>query len=606
MPDPSLLSFLLQLPVIKHRGLTQEECRQLANSLEDGYVFDFLSTVILESEEILSIDPRQRLKKILEIAAKNIVKDLGAEAATIRLLEPNTLRMLNFGSFGLEDADRVAAIPAQNSISGQVVQKRSSIAVPSILNDPLYQNKGIVHLKGYHSLLAVPLLIPSFVSDKSDLIGSLQIYYKEENRTFHKLEIIRAEMLARRVSYVLAKKKIIDLYTLNKRKEKIVDKIFVKLSRREGIKLREIFIMLIKELGELLQLQGCSLFSVTDDQKHIYLEATFPVEMTYHSTEHLFTIDHHPYFQATVLGSTDFGDRKHERIDEQYVLIKDPVRSHLSSPGLREFVTRHNIYSILMIPIRVNESVRHVLTIYATENKQFFSEDEIELLTFFAKEIMKAAKLEYLGDTLHDFKNPAVAVAGLAHRCNKLLHDSEDLNSVKEKLAAYMEVIARETARLQDIAQTQTGEGREETVNLGLVAHRRYELNKNIIAENKMSYIEVRPSVINENLLVRCPIYSLERVIDNLLHNATKAIPASGGSLSMKVQKEKNLACLEVCNSGEIPSEMLKDIQEGRVKGRGLYIIQRFATSQHGSLRVENINGQARFQLRLPLFRKRM
>ncbi len=512
--------------------------------------------------------------------------------------------MLNFGSFGLDDANRAAAVPALDSISGLVAQKKSSVTVPSILKDPLYKNKEIVPLKGYHSLLAVPLLIPSFIAEKSDFIGSLQIYYKEENRSFNKLEIIRAEMLARRVSYVLAKKKIIDLYVLNQRKEKIADKVFLKLSHHESIKLKDIFNMLIQELGELLQLQGCSLFSVTDDRQHIYLEAAHPIEMSYHNADHLFTIAHHPYFEAAVHGDAALEDSQFERIDEQYILIKDPVRSRLTSSGLRHFVNRHSIYSILMIPIRVNDNVRHVLAIYATENKKVFSEDEIELLTFLAKEIMKAAKLEFLGETLHDFKNPAVAVAGLAGRCHKILGKTEDLNTIRDKLTGYLEVIARESERLQDIALTQTGEGKEEIIDLGRIAERRYALNESIILENRMNHITVRKPEIEADLLVRCPLFSLERVIDNLLHNATKAIPAKGGSLALKVERSQDMALLEVANSGRISESVQRDIEAGRIKGRGLYIIQRFVTSQHGTLQVDNRDDQAVFILSLPLIKK--
>ncbi len=182
MTSPNLLDSILRMPVVTEKAISAEECEKMAIGLENGYVYDLLSSVIFESEEILSIDPRQRRKKILELAAEIIVRALGAEAASIRLLEPKSLRMLNFGSFGLEDANRAAAVPALDSISGLVAQKKSSITVPSILQDPLYKNKEIVHLKGYHSLLAVPLLIPSFIAEKSDFIGSLQIYYKEENR----------------------------------------------------------------------------------------------------------------------------------------------------------------------------------------------------------------------------------------------------------------------------------------------------------------------------------------------------------------------------------------------------------------------------------------
>lgn len=594
--------FLKNLALLEQCSLSEDDLKRLAGTLEDDYLTGFLSSVILESEEILAIDPANDPKTILETAARAIVKNLGAEAASLRLFEPKSLRMINFGSFGFQEGEREDAIPARESIAGRVVEEKRSIPVPSILKNDLYRNKDIVRSRGFHSLLAVPLLIPSFVSEANDLLGSLQIYYTQDDRHFHRLEILRAEMLARRVSHVLAKKKILDLYSLNMRKEKIVDHIFVKLSNRQAIKLKDIFIMLINELGELLQLQGCSLFSVTDDQRHIYLETAHPIEMTYHEPGHIFTIDHHPYFQAAVHCSEKISDSQHERVADDYILLKDPLQSRLTSAGLKEFVRAHQIHSVLLIPIRVHQTTRHVLAIYATEHKQFFTRDEIELFTFFGKEIMKAAKLEFLGETLHDFKNPAVAVAGLAARSRKLL-DSPDLDSIRGKLINYFDMIARETARLQDIALTQTGEGREERLDLGLVARRRFELNRAVIREDHLDHINVAPAVIEENLIITCPRFGLERVIDNLLHNATKAIPLEGGELAMSCWHDDDMACLEVRNSGEINADILAEIRAGTAKGRGVHIIRRFITINHGTVDIEGKDGATRFRVRLPMAR---
>lgn len=584
-------------------GDTEAGRRQLLTIsalVENSYLQQFLSKIIQESETILAIDPSLDPRTILETAARNIVAALDAEAASIRLYEPSGLKMISFGAFAMDDSGRTAAVPVNDSIAGKVVSERKSIAVPSILKDPLYKNKAIVAEKGFHSLLAIPLVIPGFVSGKSDMLGSLQIYYRTEDRQFSPLEIIHAEMLARRVSHVLAKKKILDLYALNTRKEKITDKIFHKLSNRQPIKLREIFMMLIDELGELLPLQGCSLFTVTGGGDRIYLEAAYPVALSYHEPGHTFTVAHHPYFRVAVEGGTGFSDTPTERVSEAYLLIKDPATSELTSEGLRRFALENSIYSILFIPIRVDTIVRHVLTFYARDNKHSFSDDEIELFTFFGKEVMKAAKLEYLGDTLHDFKNPAVAVAGLSARCRRLL-DREDLNTVREKLISCMDVIAQESARLQDIALTQTGDPREELVDLGVVAVRRYALNREVIRQNRFDHIRVLTPVVEADLPVLCPPFGLERVIDNLLHNATKAIPAAGGDLSLSCRRCDDSACLEIRNSGTIDPELLRDIELGRMKGRGLYIIHRFVISNHGRMNVHSAGGETVFAISLPL-----
>ena len=574
---------------------------KLISTIEEEFLAGFLTSVISESEEILAIDPRQPRQKILEEAAERIVKDLNAVAATIRFFDPQSLKMLSFGAYGMEGYESQEAIPAGDSIAGLVVRENKSILVPDILLEPTYKNKQIVAAKGYQSLMAVPLRLPSFISRSRDLLGSLQIYYREKGRHFSKQEVLRAEMLARRINFVLARKKILDLKALNDYKERISDQIFLKISNRQGIKLKDFFILMMPELERFFQMQSCSLFTLSEDKLKLKLEAAYPLDETYHESGHSFTVAHHPYFKVAVHGATAYGDHPYERIDEGYVLIKDPLRSGLISTGIRNFVSQHQIQAILLVPLRVGGLVRHIITFYAADQKQYFPEEEIELFTFFGKEIMKASRLEFLGDMLHDFKNPAVAVAGLAARAGKLL-SREDFCDHRDKLAAYLDIIARETTRMQDLALTMTGEGKEQRVNLVKIAHERFLLNEEVIRENKRRNITTSgPSLQASPLEVICSAFGLERVLDNLLNNATKAIPKEGGALRLDCFQEDGMACLKLSNTGAIPSEKLEEVRRGEVKGRGLNIVQRFIQAHHGQIEV-NVEGNTTiFIVRLPL-----
>jgi signal transduction histidine kinase len=591
--------FLKNHPLYRKLELSAAERAELIQAEED-YLVDFISTVIREAEDVMGIDPRQPLRTILEIAAARIVDSLDAGAASIRIFDPKSLKMQNLGSAGFGDYERLTAVPVEDSISGEVVSQNRSITVPSILKDPRYKNKEMAYQKGFYSLLAVPMRIPRFMDPANDFLGSLQIYYREEDRRFDSLELILAEMLARRVSYVIAKKKILDLQELNKRKEKIINKIYVKLSNREGFKLRELFLLLFPELGEFLHVQSCSLFTVSEDQRYIHLEAAYPLDLSYHELSYTFTVKHHPYFITAIQGDGEYGDRPHERIEETYILIKEPQQSTLSSPGMREYAERNQINSILLVPLRVDTTVRHLLTFYASEQKEFFTDEEIELLTFFGKEIMKASRLEYLGDVLHDIKNPAIAISGFAGRARRLL-DSEDLAPVRDKLKSYLEIMAQEASRLQDLALTMTGEGREEVIDLSQKARERFLLNEEVILESKRVNIRIVPLELEPDLLVSCPPSALERVLDNLLNNATKAIPAAGGILALRCYREENMACLEVTNTGEIPAGLLEEARLGRGKGRGLHIIHRFVQTSHGRMEVKTGKGLTTFLIKLPL-----
>jgi len=594
----NLLEFLKNHEIIKKQKLPQKDLQQLVRSIEEDYLADLLAAVIQESENIMAIDPRLSRQKVLEIAAKKIVTALHAEGATIRLFDPVSLKMLAAGAYGFQDFERV--YPLKDSIAGKVVQENRGIPVSCIRKDPLYKNKEVVLTKGFNSLLAVPISIPSFVGNSNDVLGSLQIYWQEDNRQFAPLEILLAEMMARRVSFVLAKKKIIDLHELNARKEKIVNKIFVKLSKREAIKLKDLFVLLIPELEEILLVQNCSLFSLSEDQQHISLEAAYPLDMAYYEVGHTFTVGHHPYFDAAVHGGKKTADTPFERIASSHILIKDPKKSKLISPGLKDFAEQNRIHSILLVPLKIGDLVRHVLTFYASESKQFFTDEEIELLTFFGKEIMKAAKLEFLADVLHDLKNPAVAVAGLAARARKLL-DSDDLSAVRDKLKQYIDVVVRETARLQDMAISLSGEGKEREVDLCSVAVQRYQLNEEVVSELGLDYIEIKPPETEKGLIIKCPLFGLERVLDNLLNNATKAIPKKGGSLTMRCYRQESMACLHVTNSGAIPDAQIEQVKQGEVRGRGLNIIYRFVKSNHGKISVEVEDGHTSFIIKLPL-----
>ena len=594
-----LAEFLKDNNLLERFHLTETETEALIVAIEEKYLVWFLLDIIRQAEEVMAIDPKLSQKQILEIAAEKIVTDLDAAAATIRMFDQKSLRMTSFGAYGIADSKRLVSIPVQDSISGLVAREQKSIAVPNILKNPLYKDKKISTCKGFHSLLAVPLLIPTSTREGYDLLGTLQIYYREIDRNFDPLEIIHAELLARRVSYVLAKKKILDLQELNSRKEKIVNKIFVKLSMREGIKLKELFISLIPELGEFLKIQSCALFTVSDDQQYIHLEAAYPMEQSYHEVGHTFTVSHHPYFETVVLSKGPFEDRPSERITRNYVLIKDPWESSLITEGLRKFVEEHQVHSILLVPLRVNDKIRHLLTFYATQKRQFFTDEEIELLIFLGKEIMKASKLEFFSDMLHDFKNPAIAVTGFARRAKKLLA-ADSLESVKDKLESYIGIMATEASRLQDLALTMSGEGREEVLDLTVIVRQRYQINEEAVREMKLSNITIKPPKLEANLYVFCPRFALERVLDNLLNNGIKAIPEEGGMLAIRTFRTGSMVCLEVENTGEIPADQIEQVRAGKVKGRGMNIIYRFVIANHGKIDIHAGGGRTKIIIQLP------
>ena len=94
---------------------------------------------------------------------------------------------------------------------------------------------------------------------------------------------------------------------------------------------------------------------------------------------------------------------------------------------------------------------------------------------------MKASTLEFLSDTIHDFKNPAIAVAGFAERAKKITTGDREKELDLDKLAKYLDIISKESGRMQDIAMTIGSEGRMQVVDLSNIAMQRFQLNEEVI-----------------------------------------------------------------------------------------------------------------------------
>ena len=598
--DKALIKFLKSSPVLVRYHLSDEEVIELALYLRKHFLSSAVEQVVRMVEDVISIDPSLDWKEILEEAAKKMVVLLHAEAASIRIVDPVTGRLAAFGSYQFAESGRAKSIPVEKSVAGKVIKSGKSYLVPNIMMEPDYANKDIVKEHGLNSLMAIPMKIPAFLKNEPDIQGTIQIYYKETDKEFDPLEVANAELMTRRISYVLAKRRILDLQKLNIQKEKIVEKIFVKLSHREGIKMRDVFRMMIPELVDIIQIQSCSLFSITPDREYVQVELEYPMGQESHEVGCLYAIKDHPYLDTLINSAESRGDYDHERIDSSYILIKDPSNSRLSNNELKRFAARQNVNSVLLIPLKAEDMINYFLVFYAKDRRQEFTEQEIELLSFLGKEIMKALRIEKLDDVLHDFKNPAIAIAGFARRAKQLL-DKENIEDAKRKISEYLDIVIQETNRMQELIIYPTIEGRERPVDLTDVLKRRFKINEEAIREQRRFNIRLIRDELPTGLFIYCSPFGLERVLDNLLDNATKAISEEGGELCIKSSRSGDMAAFEIRNTGRISEETMEQIRKGEVKGRGLNIIYRFIQAVHGKIEVFTDDDSTTFRVMIPL-----
>jgi signal transduction histidine kinase len=595
--DQKLVESIMTNLIERGCGLSLEEVATIYTIVKDEILYQYVDQLISQAETILDINPSLPEREILETLAKNVVEYLGAEAASIRIYDPAKKGLISLGSYPDMAEDREESIPFEDTIAGEVVRTRQSYFVPNVLKEKRYRNKDNARKLGIHSLLAVPVSLPRFSLKDLDTEGVLQIYFREEEKAFTPLEVRIAEMLSRRVSYVVARKRILDLHRLNVTKNKIVEEIFQKLGRREGVKIKDVFNIIVPELADIMQIQRCSLFSVDEDRQRVVLEAGYPERL--HGIGQVFSVAE-PYIDAIVNQPGPFGEFENETVYPTYVLIDNPGRSRLLPPDLKGFLRNQEIHSVLYVPLKINEAVNYFLAFDAQASHRRFRDEDIEIFTFFGKELMKGLRLEKMDDILHDFKNPAIAASGFIKRIQRFLKEG-GYPEKKEKIDQALDIVLKETVRIQELALTLHGEGREETVDLTERLKRRFTINEEAVRELGRENIRLVEDPLESPLPIRCFPLHIERVLDNLLNNASTAIPEEGGELSIRSFRKESWAVAEITNTGQIPEEAKARYLVGDGRGRGIHITTRLVKRMGGKMEVESEEGQTTFRVMFPL-----
>jgi signal transduction histidine kinase len=564
---------------------------------------EFINQVVTSINSVIDIDPDLSELGILETVAMYMTKHLDATYASVRLYDPDMDQMLSFGSYPKDEDTRQIHISLENSIAGEVLKSGREYLVPNIMKEDKYRDKTIIQRKGVNSLFAIPFEIPRFFEHERTTFGVIQIYYPQADRTFSSLEVQMARLMSNRLGFVIARKKINSMHKMNEKKNKIVKLIFQKLGSWQGVKMKDIFNRLIPELADIINLQSCALFSVSSDREQVVLEAGYPDSPSYHGIGKSFPVKNEPAFEV-VLGIRPYNNESpYELVTQSYALIIDPHKSTIISDNIRQLAANRNINSILYVPLDVGGEITHFMTFDALEQRKGYSQEEIEIFLFLGRELMKAQRMERLDDILHDFKNPAIAIAGFARRVNQLIENEYGLPA-DSKLKRYLNVLIEETNRLQEMTLSISHIGKEQKINLTDVVKRRYEINSEAIKEQLKENVIVEEGTYTDPLWIKCYPLHVERIIDNILNNATNAIPLEGGSLSIKTYLEGDWAYVDVRNTGVILDEDRRRIIEGEVQGRGLYITRRIVRLLNGNFNIKAGKKTTTASLRLPVYKE--
>lgn len=596
----NLIKGILKEPWAESLPKDKEFRTHFISWIEDSFLAKFLDILSQKVDEIIDIDPDLSEKEILEKATYHIVSFLGATSASVRIYDPKTEQMLSYGSYPSREKTRETAIPLEDSIAGKVLRSREAYFAPDLLKEDLYHNKQTLLTEGLHSLVAIPFEIPRFFPRERDTLGVIQIYFADVQKQLSRLEIVTAHTMAKRLSFVIAHKKIQTLNQIAEKREAVVSHIFRKIGSRGGVKLAEVFNEVVPELADIVDLQSCALFSVGPALDKVILQAGYPSVDGYHSVGKAISVASEPVYEV-LLNLRDYtGDSKYEEVTPFYIMIVDVQRSSLMSDNNKRFARYHGINSILYIPLKVGGEITHFMTFDALDYRKRYGEEEIGVFLFLGRELVKAQKMEQLDDALHDFKNPAIATAGFARRLRSLVQKS-DFNSSKKQIQKYVDILLEETSRLQELAMGVYAVGEEQIVDFSAALKNRFEINREAIKEMLRQDVQLKQGAYDRTLRVKCHEVQIERVFDNLLNNATKAIPLKGGILAVRTYANGKWACAEISNSGEISQEDRMKMMEGEGEGRGLYITRRILRLLGGKMDIRSENGMTTVMVFLPL-----
>jgi signal transduction histidine kinase len=133
---------------------------------------------------------------------------------------------------------------------------------------------------------------------------------------------------------------------------------------------------------------------------------------------------------------------------------------------------------------------------------------------------------------------------------------------------------------------------------------KRFLINEEAMKELKRENVHLIEGDLESPLWIRCYPLHIERVLDNLLNNASNAIPEEGGRLSIRSYRKDFWAVAEVTNTGEIREEDRDRYLVGEGKGRGLHITTRLVKQMKGKMEMESGEGRTTFRVMFHLVAK--
>ena len=520
----------------------------------------------------------------------------------------------------LDEKDQKLNLKATQSISEEYLKERSlaigegvvghvalynqPMAIPNVLEEPLYKEKELAKKEGLVSMLSVPMCI------KDRVIGVINCYTSYPH-SFSKSEEEMLTTVANQAALCIENSGLMETLDI----QEILRLVLEGVTKNIGFDRARLY--LINEKKNLLE---CKMAVGIDEER--IKGITLPLDP-----------------EDSVVGRSIF--------EKQPFIIPDASTDQRVNPILKE---KFNLHSLLVIPLMAKEKALGAIAADFVDPNKNITKEALESVMVFAQQaglaihnafmyqelktfsqqmeekiqkttadlrkteaqLIRSEKLAALGQLAagiaHEIRNPLTSINILIHSLTKNFpsEDShrEDLNVIEEEIDRINEILDRFLRFAKPapplLERTEVASIFEETLQLI-----RPRMEKQRVHVQKE--FQDLPMILMDR-------EQIKQVALNLLLNAVQAMPR-GGTLTLRGQNSKDgqWITISIQDSGVgIPDEDMNKLfdpffstKEGGI-GLGLSIAHRIIDQHHGKIEVESDPGKGTlFTIWLPIHNER-
>ncbi|WP_247215225.1 PAS domain-containing protein [Synechococcus sp. C9] len=330
------------------------------------------------------------------------------------------------------------------------------------------------------------------------------------------------------------------------------------------------------------------------------------------------------------------------RFQQHYILVSNDIYQSGFTPCHIEVLEKFQARAFVITPVFLENKLWGLLAAYQNSGSRIWQMDEIDFLQHIGLhlaialrqselyqaaqaqvvELQKLNKLkdEFLSTVSHELRSPMHNIKMGLKMLELKLQKSGILADTELGISRYLDILKssteRETNLINDLLDLARLNADELTLELTQVDVRE-------VLDKILPPIEERTQTQNQGFTVQlptefCPLYthqhSLERILQELLHNACKYTPA-GETITLAIEREsERFCCFRVINTGvDIPPAEQERVFDNFYRipthdpwqyggtGLGLALVKKLVERLGGTIRLTSENKRTEFAVRLPI-----